>query len=123
MEGLHGWDEACDEEFVCSGENFVSDEDSDDVGCMGVRDDVGSHPLLGEVELGELGDLVDGDSDGDGDPSVGECTKHLWVGVEESDTVDDGGVEQESSHLERRREVVGHGAVVDTDCCLHTCKN
>lgn len=49
MEGLHCWNEICDEEFVRSGEYFVSHEDSDDVGSMSVRENVGLHPLLGQV--------------------------------------------------------------------------
>ena len=64
MEGLHCRDKGCDEEFVAGGEDFVAEEDADDVGGGDMRSESGFDPLLGEAEVGEEGDLVGGDGDG-----------------------------------------------------------
>lgn len=106
VEGLHRRDKVSDEEVVTGGDDFVTDEDADDVGGGEVRLDVVGDPSLGEGEVCEVWDLVVGDGDGDGNTGVSEGLENLRIGVEEADAVDDGGMEEELRHLTRRREVV-----------------
>nr|GMC62915.1 hypothetical protein DM860_012995 [Ipomoea batatas] len=84
--------------------------------CMaGTREDIEFDPLLGEGVFRETRDLVVGDCDRDGYAGVSECFEDVGVGVEEPHAVDDGGLGEETRHLWRRREVVGHRAVVHSD--------
>lgn len=115
VEGLHRREQGRYEEPVPGGEDLVSHEDSDDVCGVGVREDVASHPFLGDILLCQPRDLVRRDTHGDCRPCVAECAHRRPIAVEESHAVDAGGVCQESGHLCRRREVVRHPAVVDAD--------
>lgn len=115
VKGLHRRDQISDEEVTSGGDNFVSDEDADDVGCWEVRLDVIGDPLVGEGEIGEVWDLVVGDGDGDGNTGVSEGSENLRICVEESNAVNDGGMEEELRHFTRRRQIVGECAVVYTN--------
>lgn len=64
---------------------------------MGV--DGGVEPLLGKSEVGEEWDLIVGNCDCDGYSGVSKALEGLWVGIEESNTVDDGGFEEETGYL------------------------
>lgn len=101
--------------MIGGGDDFVSDEDSDDVGGWEVRLDVIGDPLLGEGEVCEMWDLVVGDGDGDGNAGVSECSDNLRIGIEEADAVNHGGTEEKLRYLTRRWEIVRKCAVVYTN--------
>lgn len=101
--------------MIGGGDDFVSDEDANDVGGWEVRFDVIRDPLLGGGEIGEMWDLIVGDGDSDGNTGVSEGLEDLMIGVEEADAVYDGGMEEELRHLTRRREIVRECAVVYTN--------
>lgn len=101
--------------MISGGDDFVSDEDTDDVCGWEMRLDVIEDPFLGRGEVCEVWDLVVGDGYGDGDTSVSEGLEDLRICVEEADAVNDGGVEEELRYLMRWREVVSQCAVVYTN--------
>lgn len=77
-----------------------------------MRLDVGFKPLLGGAYLGEVGDLVIGDSNCDGDAGVSEGSEYVGVGVKEPNTVDNGGFQKEVGDFGRRRKVIRLRAIV-----------
>lgn len=74
-----------------------------------------SHPGLGGGESCHGGDISVGHRHGDRHVGVGEGTEDVGVGVEDFYLVDGGLGLDEVGDSGRRREVVGHGAVVDAD--------
>lgn len=112
---LHGRHEAGDQWPVGRGDHLVADEYAGDVGVVDTRDDVGSHPFVGESEVGEVGDEVVRHGDVDGEVGVGEGLHGGGVGVEEFDAVEGGAVGEELRDLDGWGEIACGSAVADSN--------
>lgn len=123
LEVLHGREELRVEGGVAGVEEFVADGYDRDCGAGDEGGHVGGNPLGGEGRVGgELGDVGIGGADDDGDVGAGEGLDEVGVGAVEADFGDGGGLEELGCDR-RRREVVGHLAVVHSDKWLRTCRS
>ena len=101
--------------LVGGGEDLVPDGDVVDESVRVKRENVIGNPGLSGGELGEGRNVAISDRDCESDASSGEGTENIRVGVKDLDAVDGGVGFEEGGDLGGRREIVGDGAVVDTD--------
>lgn len=115
MNALHGGEKIRNQCLIRGSNHFVPNNNAADSGLRKKRKYVVSHPGFGGGQSRHGGDVGIGHRDGDWHAGVGEGAEDVGVGVEDFYPVDGCLGFNEVGHAGRRREVVGHRAVVDAD--------
>lgn len=112
---FHGGEEVGDEGLVGGRDDLVADGETGDADGGVERRELLADPVGGGGGGGEGGDVGVGNGDSEGDGGGGEGGDEGGVGGEELDGGDGGALTEEGGDVGWRGEVVGDGAVVDTD--------